>query len=256
MIIFAFSYGPFHHIKIINHVEIIIPISCSGSRCENCKNISEKAKGQRPETCNMHFLTYQVSRASGCVQLLDKHWKNTTHKVYSYIILSKIPTLACMTFLNEQLGKPFNKAVQDINLYCGLPLTTLKGITNKTSHIDSYNHPSWICSELASTLLQINEESKIIQNKHPCIISPGTLLKLCTKYINSNINAGYSIDRGEDLINHLPNIKPPPLTILFTIDEPPPPQPQSDNWYDDDSDDEDDTFNRTSRYEPIIKESS
>lgn len=253
MIIFAFSYGPFHHIKIINHVEIIIPISCSGIHCENCKNISEKAKNQRPETCNMHFLTYQVSRASGCIKLLDKHWKNTSHKVYSYIILNKIPTLGCMTFLDEQLGKPFNELVQGINLYCGLPITNLKGITNKTSHIDSYNHPSWICSELASTLLQINEESKIIDNKHPCLITPGKLLKLCTKYVNSNINAGYFIKRGEDLINHLSNIKPPPITILFTIQDEPP--SQQDNWYNDSDDDDDDTFNRNSRYGPI-KESS
>jgi hypothetical protein len=213
MIILAFLYGWVPNLpwKTYKHVEIIGPVACLGMRCPWCERMSEVAKAARPIAMKFHLLTYQVSIHHLLTELVDKHWVNTAKKNYSYVLLHDISTEAALLFLDQQKDKPFNRSLYPhnlpgLNLLFGRKITKLKGVTNRTLPADCYNQPSWLCSELASTLLQINNRSDIIQYKHPCCITPNHLRELVSAYALSKPNAGEVYDKGVDLLDQLKGV--------------------------------------------------
>ena len=212
MIILAFQYGRVPNLPLFTykHVEIIVPVLCLGMNCPWCKQMSDVAKTTRPITMKFHLLTYQVSMHRLLSELVDKHWVDTKKKNYTYVVLSEISTEAALTFLDQQKDKPFNRVLYPrglpcLNLIFGRKVTTLKGVTKYTLPVDCYNHPSWLCSELASTLLQLNNRADIIEYKHPCCITPNDLKKMVTRYALSAPNVGEVYPKATDLVDQLKN---------------------------------------------------
>lgn len=213
MIILAFLHGRVPNLPIwtYKHVEIIVPVTCLGMSCSWCKQMTDAAKAARPITMKFHLLTYQVSMHHLLRELVDKHWVNTAKKHYSYVLLHDISTEAALMFLEQQKDKPFNRELYPhnlpgLNLLFGRKVTKLKGITNRTEPADCYNHPSWLCSELASTLFQINNRSDVIQYKHPCCVTPNHLRELVTDYALSKPNAGEVYKKGSNLVDQLKGV--------------------------------------------------